>query len=105
MSYLLCFLALLVSDFGPKITIKIAESLRDDIYAGKLKSVTEIKASDAFKKSVLDILTTNGAKTELKLGFRKPAVIVIVGVNGGGKTTSLGKLAYRLKNEGASASS
>ncbi|MFS7955875.1 putative signal-recognition particle receptor FtsY, SRP/SRP receptor [Helianthus anomalus] len=37
--------ALLVSDFGPKITIKIAESLRDDIYAGKLKSGTEIKAS------------------------------------------------------------
>ncbi|KAM0068343.1 putative signal recognition particle, SRP54 subunit, GTPase domain, SRP/SRP receptor [Helianthus debilis subsp. tardiflorus] len=97
--------ALLVSDFGPKITIKIAESLRDDIYAGKLKSGAEIKASDALKKSVLDILTTKGAKTELKLGFRKPAVIVIVGVNGGGKTTSLGKLAYRLKSEGASASS
>ncbi|KAJ0494995.1 putative signal-recognition particle receptor FtsY [Helianthus annuus] len=47
---------------------------------------------DALKKSVLDILTTKAAKTELKLGFRKPAVIVIVGVNGGGKTTSLGKL-------------
>ncbi|GJN16676.1 hypothetical protein PR202_gb03693 [Eleusine coracana subsp. coracana] len=31
---------------------------------------------------------------------RKPAVIMIVGVNGGGKTTSLGKLAYRFKNEG-----
>lgn len=34
-----------MSDFGPKITIKIVESLRDDIYAGKLKSGTEIKAS------------------------------------------------------------
>ncbi|KAI3829217.1 hypothetical protein L1987_03334 [Smallanthus sonchifolius] len=90
---------LLVSDFGPKITIKIVESLRDDIYAGKLKSGIEIK--DALKKSVLDILTNKGAKTELKLGFRKPAVIMIVGVNGGGKTTSLGKLAYRLKSEGA----
>ncbi|KAL8238401.1 hypothetical protein R6Q59_014968 [Mikania micrantha] len=91
--------ALLVSDFGPKITIKIVESLRDDIYAGKLKSGTEIK--DALKKSVLDILMKKGAKTELKLGFRKPAVIMIVGVNGGGKTTSLGKLAHRLKSEGA----
>ncbi|XP_071691123.1 cell division protein FtsY homolog, chloroplastic-like [Rutidosis leptorrhynchoides] len=91
--------ALLVSDFGPKITIKIVESLRDDIYAGKLKSGTEIK--DALKKSVLDILTKKGAKTELRLGFRKPAVIMIVGVNGGGKTTSLGKLAHRLKSEGA----
>ncbi|XP_024996575.1 cell division protein FtsY homolog, chloroplastic isoform X1 [Cynara cardunculus var. scolymus] len=92
--------ALLVSDFGPKITIKIVESLRDDIYAGKLKSGNEIK--DALKNSVLDLLTKKGAKTELRLGFRKPAVIMIVGVNGGGKTTSLGKLAHRLKGEGAS---
>ncbi|KAI3781113.1 hypothetical protein L2E82_11114 [Cichorium intybus] len=38
---------------------------------------------------------------ELKLGFRKPEVIIIVGVNGGGKTTSLGKLTYRLKSQGA----
>lgn len=35
--------ALLVSDFGPKITIKIVEGLRDDILAGKLKSGGEIK--------------------------------------------------------------
>ncbi|EXC28019.1 Cell division protein FtsY-like protein [Morus notabilis] len=91
--------ALLVSDFGPKITIKIVESLRDDILAGKLKSGSEIKA--ALKKSVLDLLTKKGSKTELKLGFRKPAVVMVVGVNGGGKTTSLGKLANRLKNEGA----
>ncbi|KAL6128774.1 hypothetical protein ACLB2K_072129 [Fragaria x ananassa] len=90
--------ALLVSDFGPKITIKIVESLREDIVAGKLKSGSEIK--EALKKNVLDLLTIKG-KTELQLGYRKPAVIMIVGVNGGGKTTSLGKLAYRLKNEGA----
>ncbi|XVE77079.1 hypothetical protein DITRI_Ditri13aG0033100 [Diplodiscus trichospermus] len=91
--------ALLVSDFGPRITIKIVESLREDILGGKLKSGSEIK--DALKKSVLDLLTNKGSKTELRLGFRKPAVIMVVGVNGGGKTTSLGKLAYRLKNEGA----
>ncbi|XP_047319696.1 cell division protein FtsY homolog, chloroplastic [Impatiens glandulifera] len=91
--------ALLVADFGPKITIKIVESLRDDIYAGKLKSGTEIKT--ALKRSVLDLLTKKSMKTELQLGFRKPAVIMIVGVNGGGKTTSLGKLANRLKKEGA----
>ncbi|XP_038905237.1 cell division protein FtsY homolog, chloroplastic [Benincasa hispida] len=91
--------ALLVSDFGPRITIKIVDSLRDDILAGKLKSGSEIK--DALKKNVLELLTGRGSKTDLQLGFRKPAVIMIVGVNGGGKTTSLGKLAFRLKNEGA----
>lgn len=91
--------ALLVSDFGPRITMKIVDTLREDIMAGKLKSGSEIKA--ALKKSVLDLLTTKGTKTELQLGYRKPAVIMIVGVNGGGKTTSLGKLAHRLKKEGA----
>ncbi|XP_052193660.1 cell division protein FtsY homolog, chloroplastic [Diospyros lotus] len=91
--------ALLVADFGPKITVKIVESLREDIYGGKLKSGSEIK--DALKRSVLDLLSKKGSKTDLQLGFRKPAVIMIVGVNGGGKTTSLGKLAHRLKKEGA----
>ncbi|XP_075668034.1 cell division protein FtsY homolog, chloroplastic isoform X3 [Castanea sativa] len=80
--------ALLVSDFGPRITIKIVENLREDILSGKLKSGSEIK--DALKKSVLELITTRGSKTELQLGFRKPAVVIIVGVNGGGKTTSLG---------------
>ncbi|KAI6707603.1 hypothetical protein NL676_010565 [Syzygium grande] len=91
--------ALLVADFGPKITIRIVDRLREDILAGKLKSGAEIK--DALKKSVLELLTKKGSKTELQLGFRKPAVVMIVGVNGGGKTTSLGKLANRLKREGA----
>ncbi|KAB2595605.1 cell division protein FtsY [Pyrus ussuriensis x Pyrus communis] len=104
--------ALLVSDFGLKITIKIVESLREDIVAGKLKSGSELK--DVLKKSVLDLLTIKG-KTELQLGYRKPAVVMIVGVNGRGKTSlghikidndlinspHAGKLAYRLKNGGA----
>ncbi|XP_020114749.1 cell division protein FtsY homolog, chloroplastic isoform X3 [Ananas comosus] len=55
---------------------------------------------DALKRCVLELLTNKGSKTELQLGFRKPAVIMVVGVNGGGKTTSLGKLAHRLKKEG-----
>ncbi|KAI8024143.1 hypothetical protein LOK49_LG03G02331 [Camellia lanceoleosa] len=58
--------ALLVADFGPKITIKIVESLRDDIYAGKLKSGSE----DALQKCVLDLVTKKGNKAELQLGFR-----------------------------------
>lgn len=90
--------ALLVSDFGPRISFKIVDCLREDILAGKLKSGSEIK--EALKRSVLQLLTSKGNKSDLQLGFRKPAVIMVVGVNGGGKTTSLGKLACRLKNEG-----
>ncbi|KAM0907542.1 hypothetical protein ACQ4PT_016055 [Festuca glaucescens] len=91
--------ALLVSDFGPRISFRIVDTLRDEIRDGKLKSGSEIKAS--LKRCILELLTSKGSNTELKLGFRKPAVIMIVGVNGGGKTTSLGKLAHRFKNEGA----
>ncbi|KAG8053890.1 hypothetical protein GUJ93_ZPchr0001g32896 [Zizania palustris] len=91
--------ALLVSDFGPKISFRIVDTLREQIRDGKLKSGAEIK--EALKSCILELLTSKGGNSELQLGFRKPAVIMIVGVNGGGKTTSLGKLAYRFKNEGA----
>ncbi|CAO2196176.1 unnamed protein product [Urochloa humidicola] len=90
--------ALLVSDFGPKISFKIVDTLREEIRDGKLKSGSEIKA--ALKRCILQLLTSKGGNSELNLGFRKPAVIMIVGVNGGGKTTSLGKLAHRFKKEG-----
>uniref|UniRef100_A0A0D9VAH9 SRP54-type proteins GTP-binding domain-containing protein n=1 Tax=Leersia perrieri TaxID=77586 RepID=A0A0D9VAH9_9ORYZ len=90
--------ALLVSDFGPKISFRIVDTLREEIRDGKLKSGAEIK--EALKRCILELLTSKGGNSELQLGFRKPAVIMIVGVNGGGKTTSLGKLAYRFKNEG-----
>ncbi|KAH8516767.1 hypothetical protein H0E87_004936 [Populus deltoides] len=55
---------------------------------------------DASKKNVLNLLEKKGNKTEFQLGIRKPAVAMIAGVDGGGKTTSLGKLAYRLKKAG-----
>jgi fused signal recognition particle receptor len=45
------------------------------------------------------LLTENVSSTELQLGQSRPAVIMIVGVNGGGKTTTIGKLAHRFKNE------
>ncbi|KAL2892282.1 Cell division protein FtsY-like protein chloroplastic [Bienertia sinuspersici] len=60
--------ALLVSDFGPRITIKIVDYLREDILAGKLKSGPEIK--EALKRSVLELLTKKGMKTELQLGYK-----------------------------------
>ncbi|KAI9109950.1 hypothetical protein K1719_018991 [Acacia pycnantha] len=67
--------ALLVSDFGPKITFKIVDNLREDILSGKLKSGNEIK--EALKKNVLDLLTRKGSKTDLQLGFRwEPALTI-----------------------------
>lgn len=89
--------ALLVSDFGPKTAMKIVEKLRKDILEGKLKTGSEIKIS--LKKTVVALLTDKIKSSELNLGTSRPAVIMIIGVNGGGKTTTLGKLAHRFKKE------
>ncbi|KAJ7531944.1 hypothetical protein O6H91_14G065900 [Diphasiastrum complanatum] len=89
--------ALLVSDFGPRTALKIVDSVRKEVLAGKLTSGIDIKAS--LKKNIVTLLTQKVSSSELQLGTRRPAVIMIVGVNGGGKTTTLGKLAHRLRKE------
>jgi fused signal recognition particle receptor len=88
---------LLVSDFGPRTAMKIVDGLRKDILKGTLKSGPDIKV--ALKRIIVRLLTENVSSTELQLGQSRPAVIMIVGVNGGGKTTTIGKLAHRFKNE------
>lgn len=90
--------ALLVSDFGPKTAMKIVDALRKDILAGRLKSGPQIKES--LKKNIVRLLTERVSTTELQLGTSRPAVLMIVGVNGGGKTTTIGKLANRFNKEG-----
>jgi len=90
--------ALLVSDFGPKTAMKIVDNLRKDILAGRLKSGPQIKES--LKKNIVKLLTEKVSSTELQLGTSRPAVLMIVGVNGGGKTTTIGKLANRFNKEG-----
>ncbi len=54
------------------------------------------------KESIVAILQVKGKSSDLQLDD-KPAVLLIVGVNGGGKTTTIGKLAHKLGNEGAKA--
>lgn len=93
---------LLVSDFGPKTALKIVDTIRKDILAGRLKSGPQIK--EALKKNIFKLLTERVTTTELQLGNSRPAVLMIVGVNGGGKTTTLGKLANRFKKEGVKVS-
>ncbi|KAI5054987.1 hypothetical protein GOP47_0030132 [Adiantum capillus-veneris] len=89
--------ALLVSDFGPKTAVKIVEKLRKEILEGKLKTGSEIKA--ALKSTIVALLTDKIKTSDLNLATSRPAVIMIIGVNGGGKTTTLGKLAHRFKKE------
>lgn len=83
------------SDVGVKTTEKIIESVKNDVSRKILNNVEELKKY--IKKEVFEILNI---PNELNVSDRHPYVIVVVGVNGVGKTTTIAKLANLLKNQG-----
>ena len=92
--------ALIMADFGPTTAFKIVDQIRDKIQDGELKTGEEIR--NAMKSLIVDILSNKGSGNDLNLSDEKTSVLLVVGVNGGGKTTTIGKLAYKFANEGAS---
>lgn len=86
---------LVIADVGMETTEKIINNLRTKIKKENLKEADEVK--NALKDEIEEIFKDN--KPELNLE-NKPAVILMVGVNGAGKTTSIGKIANNLKKEG-----
>lgn len=78
------------------------DQLREQIKGGRLKSGAEIRAE--LKRSIVALLQQRGGGSELDLGEGSPGVVLIVGVNGGGKTTSIGKLAHRFTSAGVTVS-
>lgn len=91
--------ALIMSDFGPKTSFKIVDAIRERVKLGELKTGPDLRK--ALKESIINILQSRGGGVELNLGDAQPAVILIVGVNGGGKTTTIGKLAAKFAGAGA----
>lgn len=90
-----------MSDFGPSTAFKIVDEIRLQVREGRLKTGGEIRS--ALKASIIHVLCERGGTTELAVeSTSKPVVILIVGVNGGGKTTTIGKLANKFASEGAS---
>lgn len=85
---------LLAADMGVAATEQIINDLKRIVKTEKIKTEDELKARLA--DSIAAILGDN------QLTLPDPSVILVVGVNGVGKTTSIGKLAYRLKNDGRS---
>jgi len=83
---------LILADFGVPTTAKIATGLQT--VARQEAWTTTDRAVARFRKDVERFLTLPGAELQLD---RTPAVILIVGVNGSGKTTTIGKLALRLR--------
>lgn len=92
--------ALIERDFGVATSGKICDELRERIKAGSLKDPKQLRG--AMKEAIKQILVTRGGDSTLILDDEKPAVLMMVGVNGGGKTTSIGKLAHKFTAEGKS---
>ena len=86
---------LITADVGVNTTMDIIERLRDKI---KQKGITEpIKVREELKSIVEDILTQENSTLDIE---PVPCIILMVGVNGVGKTTTIGKLANRYKKDG-----
>lgn len=86
---------LITADVGVNTTMDIIEKLRDKI---KQKGITEpIKVREELKSIVEDILTNENSTLDIEPA---PCIILMVGVNGVGKTTTIGKLANRYKKDG-----
>lgn len=90
---------LLKSDIGVGATDKIIENLREEARAEKVVDSEEVFS--LLKKEMAEILEKNKKKSLIENGF-KPAVWLITGVNGTGKTTTVGKLARYFKANGKS---
>lgn len=86
---------LIMSDIGIETSTDIVSKLRDRIKKENIKDAEMVK--EALREEMVKILSEND--NELKLET-KPSVILVVGVNGVGKTTSIGKIANNLKKEG-----
>lgn len=96
--------ALLSADLGTRTTREVIAAMRDQVNEHKLVGSAALKT--ALKNQIRAILVapatahSNGNGTAA--GAPSPRVLFVVGVNGTGKTTTIGKLANRLKKEGAS---
>ena len=86
---------LIMADCGLEVTETIISELRNDIKKNKITEAEDVKSD--LKRIILNIFNNNDVSLDIE---NKPAVILMVGVNGAGKTTSIGKIAYKLKNEG-----
>lgn len=86
---------LLSADIGPRTADKMLEGLRAEIAAAKLHDEAELWAS--LRAQALEVI---GPALGPIVPTKRPTVIIVVGVNGVGKTTTIGKLASRYQEQG-----
>lgn len=88
---------LISADMGVELTMDIIDYIKEEVKKNKLEDPNEIKG--VIKKYLVDMLNSTKGVEDIA---GKQKIIMIVGVNGVGKTTSIGKLSYRLKSSGKS---
>ena len=87
--------SLVMADMGAETTMEAVEDLKQRCKRGKIKDTEGAKA--CMKEILAELLTVGDPSVDMS---RTPAVVLFIGVNGVGKTTSIGKLAARWKGEG-----
>ncbi len=88
---------LITADLGARTTAEILDKLRDRADRKQIKDVNELKR--LIKEQLLEILNATPSRAG-KNPDGEPEVVMVVGVNGTGKTTTIGKLAHALRGEG-----
>ena len=86
---------LITADIGVPTATKILDALRAELKSGELKDADRVW--DSIKQQATQILADSGKQLVMDKG---PTVLLVVGVNGVGKTTTIGKLAAKLKEDG-----
>ena len=89
---------LISADIGMQSTIEIVDELKDKIKERSIKNADQI--FPLLKEIMEDKLDEKNLDNELLISNDKLSVILVIGVNGVGKTTTIGKLAHNLKKEG-----
>ncbi len=85
--------ALIMSDIGVETSVYIIEQVRDIVKTEKISDVTEIK------NIIIKVITEMLEKDDTELDLKSPSVILVIGVNGVGKTTTIGKLTHNFKEQ------
>ena len=88
---------LITSDIGMDTTVKIMDKLRDFVKEEYVSNPENVKKG---LQRIMTLMVDKGKAQ--KLSEKRPLVILMIGINGGGKTTTIGKLAHKLKNKGNS---
>jgi fused signal recognition particle receptor len=89
---------LLSADFGVPATLRITERIETLVRGGTLRTQQDVLQTVA--TGIRDMVRGDGLDTSLRVADEPPTVYLFAGVNGVGKTTTLGKLAHRLKRQG-----